>query len=79
MAKSEALILLMVVLVYFIKHELLISEECIRPEDLSSKKSLHLSYPSDGSGIQNWIFGYPKKIRQKWILIPVVEKTHPLP
>ena len=33
---------------------------------------------SDGSGIQNWIFGYPKKIRQKWILIPVVEKTHPL-
>ena len=52
MAKSEALILLMVV-VYFIKHELLISEECIRPEDLSSKKSLHLSNPSDGSGIQN--------------------------
>ena len=49
---NEALILLMVV-VYFIKHELLIFEECIRPEDLSSKKSLHLSYPSDGSGIQN--------------------------
>ena len=31
MEKSEALILLVVVLVYFIKHELLISEECIRP------------------------------------------------